>query len=131
MEPSVDGVEQEPGFGSGENGGLPFLGDVLWASHGSCRIDGHNLPGHQEVEKHPDGGQMQLDRGFGHFDGQLLDVGGDDERLDLGQPDGSLLTPMAESRYSTGVDLARPAVADIGSKELDKPPGRLGASFIR
>ena len=47
------------------------------------RISFNNMPGHQPVEEHADRGQVLLDGGRREFVVQVVNEGGDMERLDL------------------------------------------------
>jgi hypothetical protein len=47
------------------------------------RVNRSHLAGDQPVEQHADAGEMLLDRGSRHAPAELLDIGGDLDRLDF------------------------------------------------
>ena len=66
-------------------GVLPRLHDVLRAAHRVGRVGGDDLAGDQPVEQHADGGEVLLDRRLLEILAERLDIGGDVQRLDVGE----------------------------------------------
>ena len=80
----VDAVQQLAGLFAGQHRGLAGLDDVLGAAHRMGRIGGDDLAGDQPVEQHADGGEVLLDRRLLEILAKRLDIGGDMQRLDIG-----------------------------------------------
>ncbi len=53
---------------------------------------------------------------------ELLDVSGEEERLELAERETAELTPGEEAAYGRAVGLPGMRVADLGGEELDEPP---------
>ena len=69
---------------AGQHRGLAGLDDVLGAAHRMGRIGRDDLAGDQPVEQHADRGEVLLDRRLLEILGHRLDIGGDMQRLDIG-----------------------------------------------
>ena len=125
----VDAVEELAGLVGGEHGRLAAFDDVLRAAYRAGRVEGHDAAAGQPVEQHADGGQVLLDGGGGDLRSlaELLDVGGDVHRLDVGQGQAVPLAPGEEIAGGTGVGSPGVAVADGGGEELDEAFGGLVA----
>ena len=77
--------------------GLAGLDHVLRPAHRVRRVGGDDLAGDQPVEQHADGGQVLLDGRLLEILAERLDVGGDVQRLDVGElADLVLLAPGEE-----------------------------------
>ena len=97
------------------------------------RIGGDDLAGDQPIEQHADGGQVLLDRRLLEVLAERLDIGGDVERLDIGDlADLVLVAPGEEPHGGAIVRHARVFVADGGGEEFQKAARGLvaGASAI-
>ena len=116
----LDRVQQLARLLGGEHRRLAALDHVLGPAHRTCRVGLQNPAGGQVVEQLPDGGQVLLDRGLRRLGAELLDVGGDAERLDLVQLELALVAPVEELFHRARVGHARVAVADVGGEELDE-----------
>jgi len=87
---------------------------------------GQDLADNQIVEEHPQCREVLLDRSGGELCRELLDVGGDEEGLELAERKASRLTPAEKPSDGPGVGAPGVGVADLGGEELDKsPPGAL------
>ena len=73
---------------------------------------------------------MLLDRGGGQLAGELLDVGGDEEGLELSEREASPLAPAEEAAGRLDVGLPGVGVADLGGEELDEPSTRPLAGLV-
>ena len=62
----VDGIEKLPAFLSGQDRRLPFLHDVLWASHRCRGIHRQHVAENQVIEEHPQCRERLLHRGLAH-----------------------------------------------------------------
>lgn len=86
---------------------------MLRAAHRAGRVE----------RQHAAGDEVLLDGRPRPFVGELLDVGGDDDRRDLadvGQP--ADLEPLAEAADGSSVRGARVPVLDVRGEELEEPP---------
>jgi hypothetical protein len=98
---------------------LPALHAVRWPAHRRGRIHRRNLTCHKPVEQ-------VLNRGKALFDGrgrslasQLLDVGGDVQRLHVGdRRDAGAFAPGQKFPNRLRVGAARVPVANVGSEEF-------------
>ena len=104
---------------------------MLRAADGVSGIGGDNLAGDQPVEQHADGSQVLLDRRLRHRRLQVLDIGRDVERLDIG--DLANAVPFAPSEKLAD----RPVVGQPGvlvpdgrCEELQEP-ARCGIAGVR
>ena len=90
---------------------------------GGCGVHGNDLAGHQNIEEHPDRGQVLLHRGRPLR--IVLDVRGDHDRIDfLKRIDALHLAPRKELGDSVRVGNMRVVpVSDRRGEELDEPPG--------
>ena len=79
----VDGVEQNPHLLGRQHGRLALLHAMLWPAHRVRRVDRDDLASDEPVEEHPDGGEVLLDAGLRHRFAEVLDVGGNVNRLGL------------------------------------------------
>lgn len=119
----IDTLDQQPRLVCKKNRGLAFADGVLRPAHRARRIHGHDLPDHQPIEEHSNGGELLLDSrlvAWPQPPGQtLFNVGGHVHRLDIGQlPELPGLTPVEKLAGGTGVGAARVRVADVGGKEF-------------
>ena len=80
----VDAVQQLARLFAGEHRGLAGFDDVLGAAHRMRRIGRDDLAGDQPVEQHANGGEVLLDRRLLEVLAERLDIGGDMQRLDIG-----------------------------------------------
>lgn len=115
-----DGVDELTRFLGREHRRFALFDDVLGATHGGRRVKIHNLPGHQPVEEHFDGGQVLLHGRVGEPDGEALDVGGNVDRPDVVQRQTALLAPVEESGNGAEVGLAGVLIPDLGGEEFKK-----------
>ena len=100
---------------------LPRLDDVLRAAHRVGRIGGDDLAGDQPVEQHADGGEVLLDRRLLEILAERLDIGGDVQRLDVGElADLVLVAPGEEPHDGPVIGHARVLVADGGGEEFEE-----------
>jgi hypothetical protein len=85
------------------------------------RIGGDDLAGDEPVEQHADGGEVLLDRRLFEILAERLDIGGDMQRLDIGDLTEFVLIAPGEEPHD-GVVIGRPRVlvADGGGEELQK-----------
>ena len=124
----MDAVEERARFVGGQHAGFAALDDVLGAAYRGGRIDGDDMAGDQPVEQHADGGQVLLD---GRLLGILawgLDVGGDVQRLDVGEL--AELVPVAPGEeLADGMRVGLPGVAVA---DAPSTPGlRIAVRFAR
>ena len=93
-----------------------------------CRIDGEDLPDDEPVEEHADGSQMLLDCRLRGRCLQGLDIGGNVQRLDIGElADPMPLNPGEEVAHGPVIGYAGVLVADLGCKEFEEAPRRVVA----
>lgn len=127
---AVDTFQQLPSFLRQKYRGFSALYDVLRATHCSGRIEGDNLPGDQPVKAHADGSQVLFD-GRSRIDrGEVFDVSGHENWLNLVERSPPVFTPSKEIDQRTPVGAAGIAIADLSGKELDEAAHRLGASGL-
>ena len=92
------------------------------------RIGGDDLAGDQPVEQHPDGGEVLLDRRLLEILAERLDIGGDVQRLDIGNlADLVVVAPGEEPSCSPVIGHAGVLVADGGGEKLEEAPRGLVA----
>jgi len=90
------------------------------------RITWQHLADHQPIKQLSNRGQVLLDRWF--CAGVLLDVGCDDNRLDVPQlVDAAFVAPIKELMNGFGVCKPCIAIADCGRKKLKEPAASLRA----
>ena len=136
-------VQEAPRIIRGEDRRLAALGDILGAAHRGGWIHGHDLADHQPVEQHAHRRQVLLDgrlRQLGPVDrdrigvafaapamplnrqrsplGEIFDVGGDPERIEILQGQLLGLGPFQELADGLKVGRAGVGIADVGGKEL-------------
>lgn len=63
---------------------------------------------------------MLLDGGGGEFGRDLLDVAGEEERLELAEREAALLEPGEKAADGDAVGPSSMRVADLGGEELDE-----------
>jgi len=122
------------GLVSGEHRRLAALDDVFRAADRGGRVDGEHAAGDQPVEQHADGGEVLLDGRLFEIRPERLDVGGDVQRLDIGQLTNVMpLAPGEEPAARPVIGLAGIPVADGSGEEFQEPPGGVlaGASDRR
>ena len=91
------------------------------------RIHRHDLARHKPVEQMPDRGEALLDGRRGSLAAKLLDVGGDVQRLHVGdRRDAGALAPGQEFPRRLRVGAARVRVADVGGEEFEEARRRAG-----
>ena len=100
-------IEELARFFGGQYRRFALLDDVFWPTHGRRRVEGHDLPGHQPIKEHADGGQVLLHGGIGEPDGEALEVGGDMHGPDVVQREAALLTPVKKPRDGAKIGLPR------------------------
>ena len=89
------------------------------------RINLHDLARYQPVEQVPDRGKALLDGRRGPLAAQLLDIGGDMQRLHVGdRRDAGAFAPGQKFPHRLRIGAARVPIADIGREEF--PETRLG-----
>ena len=118
-------VEEFMGLLGGEHGRLALLHDVLRTADGGGRVHLQDLADDQVVEEHADGGEVLLHARSVERLPELLDVGGDEHRLQLLQGKPVDVAPVEEPPGRPGVRLAGVAVPDVRGEELDELPGRV------
>ena len=107
-------------------GRLAFLHDVFRAAHGMGRVHVDDVAGHQPVEEHAERGQVLLDRRRRELALQILDEGGDVERLHVGEfVDALLRAPSGEAARGVHIGLAGMVVVDLGGEEFEDALCRL------
>jgi hypothetical protein len=107
---------------SGERiGVLPRFTTCLGPSNHRGRIAPDDLADHEPVEQHAHRRQVLLDRGRRVGLAQVLDVGGDVDRLEAAElAEAADLAPAEKLGNSPGVGVPGIAVADVGGEELEK-----------
>jgi len=123
----IDAVEEEEaGLVGRQHRGLTALDDVLGAAQGVGRVDGQHAAGDQPVEAHADRGEMPLDGRLRGRALQRLDIGGDMDRLDIGElPDLVALDPGEELRHRPVVRHPGVFVADGGGEMPAAAPSEI------
>ena len=112
-----DAVEKGAGLLGGEHRRLALRDDVLGAANRVGRVDVDDLAGDQPVEEHADGGELLLDRRLGVVLLELLDIGGDQDRLDgFEVADAAVLAPAEEVDGVAEVRTPGVRVADVGGE---------------
>jgi hypothetical protein len=92
-------------------------------------IGGDDLAGDEPVEQHADGGQVLFDRRLFEVLAERLDIGGDMERLDIGDlADLVPVAPFEEPHGGPVIGLPCVLVADGGGEEFQKAQRGLVAS---
>ena len=90
------------------------------------RIDLDDVAEHEPVKEHAQSGEVLLDRGRGEFALQILEEGGDMERLHLGElGDAVSLAPCRKAPRRVKVRLAGVVVVDLGGEEFKDAAGSL------
>jgi hypothetical protein len=85
-------------------------------------------PTHQPVEQHADRREVLLHRRLGGRRLQRLDIGGDMQRLDVGElADPAPLDPCEELTRGPVISHARVAVADAGGEKFEEAAGGMRA----
>ena len=120
---------QPPGLVLGQYRGFAAFHNVLRPAHRMGRVCGKDLADHQPVEQHTDGGQVLFYGRLGVRGLQRLDIGGNVDRLDIGElVDPVLLKPGEEVAYGPVIGHPGVLVADRCGKELQEPARRMIAS---
>ncbi len=92
------------------------------------RIGRDDLADDEPVEQHADGGEMLLDRRLLEILPKGLDIGGDVQRLDIGEvADLVMIAPGEEPDAGMIIRHAGVFVADGGGEELEEAAGGLVA----
>ena len=92
---------------------------------GRGRVHRHDLARHKPVEQMADRGEALLDRRRGALAAELLDVGGDVQRLHVGdRGDAGAFAPGQEFPRRLRVGAARVPVADLGGEEFEEALAR-------
>ena len=105
---------------------LTALDDMLGPANRMGRVGGEDLPDHQPVEQHADRGEMLLYGRLGGRGLERLDIGGDVDRLDVGElVNAVLLQPGKKVAHGPVIGHAGVLVADRRSKELQEPARRM------
>jgi Periplasmic binding proteins and sugar binding domain of LacI family len=111
----VDAVQQLAGLFVGQYRGLAGFDDVFRAAHRMRRIGRDNLADDEPVEQHADRGEVLLDRRLLEILPKPFDIGGDLQRLDVGDlADRMMVAPGEEPRHA-GI-----FVADGGGEVREK-----------
>jgi hypothetical protein len=114
----------------GEHRRLATLHDVLRPADGVRRVGCEHAAADEPVEQHSDCCQVLLNRRLLEIFSQGLDVGGDVQRLDVGQlTDPVSLAPGEESSDRMQVCGPRVPVADGGGEEFQEASGRVLAGI--
>ncbi len=122
----VDGVEQGARLVAGEHRCLAALDHVFRAAHRVRRVHLEDVAGHQPVEQHPQRRQMLLDRRRREAALQILDEGGDVERLDVGELGQAVrLAPGGEAARRVQIGPAGVVIVDLRGEELEHALRRL------
>ena len=110
---------------------MPFLTECFGPRTALAGLVGHELPDHKPVEEHSEPGQMELDRGRRNPELQVVDAGGDVNRLDVAQMGNAMhVAPGGEAGRGLRVGLAGVRVPDMGGEELDDASGVAGIGRI-
>ena len=100
---------------------LAFLETVARAPDGMGRISVDNMSRHQPVEEHANRGQVLLDRRRREFVLQVVDEGGDMERLDLGELVNFFgCAPFGETTGGVDIGSSRMRVVDLRREKLEE-----------
>jgi hypothetical protein len=92
-------------------------------------IGGDDLAGDQPIDQHADGGQVLLDRRLLKILAERLDIGGDVERLDVGElAEFVAIAPVEEPHDGMVIGRPRVLVADGGGEEFEEAARGLVAS---
>ena len=92
------------------------------------RIGGDDLAGDQPVKQHAYGGEVLLDRRLLEILPERLDIGGDVQRLDIGNlADLVMVAPGEEPHAGVMIRHAGVLVANGGGEELEEASGGLVA----
>ena len=117
----VDAVQQPARLFGIQHRGLAGLDDVLRAADRMRRIGGDDLADDQPVEQHADGGEVLLDRRLLEILAERLDIGGDVQRLDVGElADPVMVAPGEEPPAGMVIGRAGVLVADGGGEEFQE-----------
>jgi len=93
-------------------------------------IGGEDLAGDQPIDQHADGGQVLLDGRLLEILAERLNIGGDMQRLDVGDlADLMPVAPGEEPHDGMVISLPRVLVADGGGEEFQKAARGLVASL--
>ena len=100
---------------------LTALDDMLGPANRMGRVGGEDLPDHQPVEQHADRGEMLLYGRLGGRGLERLDIGGDVDRLDVGElVDAVLLQPGKKVAHGPVIGHAGVLVADRRGEEFEE-----------
>jgi len=98
---------------------------VFRSTDGVGRVDGEYAAGNEPVEAHADGGEVLFYRGLGHPGAERLDIGGDVERLDVGElADLVPVDPGKELRDGPVIGHPGVLIADGGGEEFEEAADR-------
>ena len=111
-------VEQRAGLVGRKDRRLAFLDDVFRAAHGMGRVDVDDMAGDKPVEQHAQRGQVLLDGRRRKLGLQILDEGGDMERLDAASSSISSGAPGGEAPGGIHVGPAGMVVVDLAGEEF-------------
>ena len=124
----VDRIEEAAGLPGRQHRCLAGFHNVPGTPYRAGRIEGHHLADYEPVEQHPDGRQVLLDGRRCVDRRQLLDVRGNQHRLDLLEHQALDLAPIGKPVGGRQVRHARVRVSDVGSEKFPKPSfGFVGA----
>jgi len=122
---NVNRIEKLPGLFGGQYRRSANSHDMLRSAHRGRWIHRDDPPRDQPVEEHLQGGEFLFDAWSVDFRPEFFDVGRDEERTDVAEPDAAFLTPVAEVTHRPAVGFAGIPVADRDREELDQPPTRM------
>ena len=98
---------------------------MFGAAHGVGRVHGEDVPGHQPVKEHAQGGEMLLDRGRRARALQVFDERGDVDGLNVDElVDAVRVAPGGEAARGAQVGLAGVVVVELGREKLENTRGR-------
>ena len=117
----VDRVEQGARLRRIEHGRLAALHAVRGPADGRGRVHRHDLARHKPVEQMADRGEALFDRRRRSRAAELLDIGGDMQRLHVGdRRDAGRLAPGQEFPRGDRVGAPGVPVADLGREEFQE-----------
>ena len=117
----VDRIEEGAGFPGRQHRCLAGFHNVPGTPYRAGRVERHHLADHEPIEQHPDGRQVLLDGRRCVDRRQLLDVRGNQHRLDLLKRQALDLAPIGKPVGGRQVRHARVRVSDVDCEKFPKP----------